>query len=537
MEEIQPEIVEEATPTQEEPIKTQEPIKDVNTFWQRLDEVLQLVKSGGTVNNKLESILETFEETTQINQTPYRSFIFQPERMSISSNDDVLPSNQVSLNDLDNGGHQQAETFSQFRIRFAKSLVNVKSIQLLSAVIPNATQNIPDDQCIFYYYRLRNLITANLGAWAAPTIYFPGDIVTLGGNTYACITDSQGINPSVTYWAITSQKATTAWNIATAYVPGNLVLYNGFSYICITANTQITPGVIYWTQFTLPVDTTRPNYYDLNPYRIEIVSLKPTFGYPYEFTGDALLYNRTFQDYNDLLTTLNACANNAQTASIPGDVVFLFNNTLNKFQVQGTETANGYFYLPCGYEDKNIDTLMTSINYTAGNEGTSALLLGYDSNLIYSPNYTLNLRLGFTWNGIFLNPSAINPYTDTSLAQNVYWYMRSQDPIYGPNLWTPNLLTANSYCDLVNTSCVRIYCDTTFGSTQDGVGNGGLLSIVPVNTTNLGVAFYQNNFNNPLTKIPKIIPEMNIRLINDQGLPYYLPNSATVTLEIAMEYY
>ena len=115
--------------------------------------------------------------------------------------------------------------------------------------------------------------------------------------------------------------------------------------------------------------------------------------------------------------------------------------------------------------------------------------------------------------------------------------MRGKDPVYLPPDWTPNLLTANSYADLVNTSCVRVYCDTTFGSTQDSTGGGGLLSIVPVNTTNLGVGFYQNNFNNPLTKIPRIIPEINIRLLNDLGQPYLLPNSATVTLELAMEYY
>ena len=153
MESIQPEIVEEATPTPvtEEPVKTQAPITDVGTFWQRLDEVLQLVKSGGTANNKLESILETFEETAQINQTPYRSFIFQPERMSITSNDDVIPNNEVVVEVVTkNGGHQPAETFSQFRIRFEKSLVNVKSIQLLSAVIPNAIQNIPDNQLIYH---------------------------------------------------------------------------------------------------------------------------------------------------------------------------------------------------------------------------------------------------------------------------------------------------------------------------------------------------------------------------------------------------
>ena len=71
---------------------------------------------------------------------------------------------------------------------------------------------------------------------------------------------------------------------------------------------------------------------------------------------------------------------------------------------------------------------------------------------------------------------------------------------------------------------------------QDPQNLDGLLSLVPINATNLGVSFYQNNFNNPLTKIPDNITQIGITMLNDQGLPFYMPNSAVVLLELAVEY-
>jgi hypothetical protein len=74
------------------------------------------------------------------------------------------------------------------------------------------------------------------------------------------------------------------------------------------------------------------------------------------------------------------------------------------------------------------------------------------------------------------------------------------------------------------------------GSTQDSNGKAGLLSVVPMNASNLAVGYYQNNFNNPLTKVPDIISEIQILLVTESGDPFYLPNSAVVTLEMYVLY-
>lgn len=472
----------EETPEEEEAA----PTKSVKNFWERLDEVFQ---QNSDLRNKINEIVDQFPSEQRVNQGPYRSFVFQPDRISLSSNEDVLPSTQLAGVALSQGGHAAAETFSAFRVRLQRSLVNVKSLQLLSCVIPNAVQNIPDNQVIFFYYRLRTVANSNQGVYNGATNYLAGDIVTFGINTFVCMKANTGLQPIAPYLGV------------------------------------------YWLQITLPANTARPNYYDLNSDRMQYLYLPPTFVSPPEESPLAQrgAYNRTFQTYADLVTALNVAAQYYST--IANDVTFEFDEQQNKIVLvpNPTNLANGYFYVPCGYEDPNLSTV------------ASQLFLIYPG--IYADGYTLNLRLGYTWNGLFPNPFSLsNIYANNTFSDNIYFYMRPADPNYAAGLqWDQNILTFNSYADLVNTSCVRIYADCTFGSTEEGqirqlTQQSGLLSIVPVNTTNLGVGFYQNNFNNPLTKVPNIISEIGITMLTDQGQPYLLPNSATVLLELGITY-
>ena len=491
--EVEPETttqVEPETTTQEEPA----PTKSVKTFWNRLDEVLALVKQGREENTSLESILEQFEDSVQLNQTEYRSFIFQPERVSLSSNDDIKAFTARQDRALNLAGHAWAERFSTFRINFKKALRNVKSIQLLSAVIPNAIQNIPDNQVCFFWYKVRPISIANFGAYNNAFSYTPGDIVTFLGNTFVCRQPTVGAQP-----------------------------------------TGVFLGPI-WIQITLPADATRPNYYDLNPYRMYVVYLFPTFGLPQEslLAANERSFNKTFVDYDDLVTSLNYCMTQVgllgNTNAISNDITFAYDAITNKIQMipRPSQVALGFYYMPAGYDDPNIQLFM--------NLPDTQTFFGVNLPGCYEPQITLNYRLGFTWNGVFPNPFTTPNVWGVDFTNSIYWYLRPKDPAYIVP-WAQNLLTANSYGDLVNTSCVRLYTDITLGSTEDSGGQAGLLSIIPVNTTNLGVGFYQNNFSNPLTKIVRNITEIGITMLNDQGQPYYLPNSATVLLELALTYY
>ena len=515
LQEILPLPTEEALPVAEEAPVSQE-TKSVKNFWERLDEVFNLSKQ---TNQNLEEILEQFPNVQKLNQD-FKSAIFQPERLSICSNDDAqsnisLGTSQSVAPFSNTQGHVPGEKFSSFRIRLKRPLRNVKSIQLLSAVIPNAIQNIPDDSVFFFYYKIRAVNLAYQGDWNIGSTYTKGSLITYLGNVYALNTT----------------------DIASAPSP-----------------PDINPS---YTLTGQPCNVDRPNYYDLIPENIEYVYLTPTYFYPPDtvslLPNSQQFFNRTFQNYADLVAALNYCASqNPGNCSIPGDVSFQYNPVLNKIVMipNPAEITAGYYYLPCGYEDPNIATFMSSqalINFL-GIGATTA------RSFEFHPGYTLNSRLGYTWNGLFQNPFSLSDaFSDLAFQGSLYYYLRRKDPEFLPGPppapylpgWGNNSITFNSYCDLVNTSCVRIYTDFTFGSTQDSLGSlntesqpvlQGLLSIVPVNASNLGVGFYQNNFSNPLTKIPQNITEIGITLLNDQGQPYLLPNSATVLLELAVDY-
>lgn len=523
---------EENTPEESTLVSSeQEPTKSVKNFWERLDEVFQMNVESAKMREKLDDLLENFPQVERTNPQ-YKSFIFQPDRVAISSNEDQQPSSTLSIWTASgeqlpySSGLGTTQQFSSFRVRLPKSLVNVKSIQLLSAVIPNATQNIPNNQTLFFYYQMRDLSNSIFPYQVGVTRY-PGDIVTFFGSTYVLqAIDNGAVQP-----------------------PNN----PNFFLINLTG-----------------VKLTRPNYWDLNFYRIQIVGMNPSFNYLIEPENNT--QNRTFTDYQDLESCLNACAGSLVNASADGDVSFVYNQLANKFVFVGEKqaTASGpntgkYYYLPCGYEDPNISLAIENalqfqtdrnfnINTPIGQTLTQLAGFPIQKSIseIWSPGYNLALRLGFTWNGILPNPfSQLDMYNTPafssylSLPNLARPFLRPQDPGITPVINDPaQSLIFNSYADLVNTSCVRIYTDVALASTDEGVAPnptqqnlGGLLSVIPVNATNLGVGFYQNNFNNPLKKVPRIISEFGIRMVNDQGQPFYLPNSATVILELAIEYY
>lgn len=536
--------MEEQAPTQEITIDAEQPVKeatkDVGTFWERLDQVLQLNLQAAQMRERVDDLLEEFPDRVN-NREDRNSFLFQPERLLISSNDDVQPPSfqtdpSIAFSYAPNT--LLSQYFSQFRIRLKRALVNVKSIQMLSAVLPNVIQNIPDNSIIFLYYRLRNITNSIQGAWDDTTIYDAGDIVfpTTPTEYYVCQEYNSNVGPEDNYWIQVGYiQDAPIWNATTTYSTGQQVQYNGqFWQSTQNNNVNVKPGFLYWVPVDLPDDLDRPNYWDLNEDHLCSVYLDPTVVLPeaYNPATNPLLFNRTFQDYQDLLSSINFAATQGPNATHVNDISFNYDATLNKFIFEPQNIDEEYYYLPAGFEDPNVTSYLQTFGDLYG--------------VPLSPGYTLNLRMGFTWNGRMPNPFEQNPYSNDYFPKSIYAFLRPIDPAltqppYNLQAWGTNVVTANSYADLVNTSCVRIYCDCIFGSTQDSDNTNrsdaeGLLSVVPVATNNLGVAFYQNNFNNPLTKIPGIITEIGIRLVNDQGLPFYLPNSATCLLELGITY-
>jgi hypothetical protein len=101
-------------------------------------------------------------------------------------------------------------------------------------------------------------------------------------------------------------------------------------------------------------------------------------------------------------------------------------------------------------------------------------------------------------------------------------------------------LIFNAYPNLVYSPTVSIYTNIVFGSTvessETNTNTNGLLQVIPVNTNQLGISFFQSTFNRPLRKVAEIVDNIQIVLLTDRGLPYWIPNGTNVSIELGFSY-
>jgi hypothetical protein len=95
---------------------------------------------------EIQQLLDQFPDRIDVGNENYKSYIYQPDRVSINSRQSG--SYVIAKND------QDSETFSQFTVSLEKPLLKVQSLQLLRATIPNPQTSIPNTELIFFYYRI-----------------------------------------------------------------------------------------------------------------------------------------------------------------------------------------------------------------------------------------------------------------------------------------------------------------------------------------------------------------------------------------------
>jgi hypothetical protein len=404
----------------------------------------------------MEKLIEDLELTNSAKQyaAEFGNYINQPEKVQISSNDGLdLQASQ---------DNNVEEEFSSFSVRLPRSINGAKKCQINRIALPAPTTNIPDHDCVFWYYRL------------------PKDPV-----------------------------------------------YN------------------------------RPVAID--PFYLKCVRLLPSF-YHKEIMptayGPNCGYNRIFTDYQDLANEL-AKSCQYDTPFNPyflsydnGGIMISYDSERNKFYYTGNVTDGSYYYLSAGYSDVNIMTAERSPNQNipappikAGQilqgDTEDDTGLSWQEGQPYKKYRTLNLRLGFTWDGVNLN------FTSSYTGANVALVNRLR-PL--PTYWlsdgllaaTPNRATtrytANSYACLVYTNVVNVYCDFMGPGTLDSTKNINLLASIPMATNSLGVAFYQASMDNIITKIPPDIYTMTFYFKDDLGDDYQFSNQAVISMEINFGY-
>ena len=456
----------------------------------------------------MEKLLELFPDE-KITLKQYRSFVNQPERIQITSQEDI---NDYDPNTL--------TSYYNFRVTLPRPALNVKSLQLARASIPNCIPSLPDTETTWWYYAL-------------PTVS-PGNIYE----------DNAGVPGDLAYTFDTSGNVYTPVNVL---VPDAAVYFDSGNFAIGVHNylfdlTTVKPGNVsvaciengdtdYWIEYTSPQRATlRPNF-------LRYVRLVPSYAQPElmdNFTGG---FNRTFTDYDDLVTELNNATvddpldgelSNEVVGTfkfVPKQIAFEYNTRFNKIVFTGLDPL--FSYCPAASDDENwleaAKELQVRDRQNTRFQFSGAIQIVQP----YAPFRDLNLRLGFNFATYppgenFLNMlRPIPPYINTTpVLQDFSKYDH----------------VAPGYADLVYSSCCHIYCDITGGSTVDSLLNKALLASVPLNTPNLGVGFHSLPLNNPLTKIVEQINEIYIELRTDTGQPFYLGNNGIISLEFILTY-
>jgi hypothetical protein len=398
----------------------------------------------------MEELLAQFPTQENLEQK-YRSFIFQPERVSLNSRQTLANlSSQVGGNIADELGtlYPPNDVYYQFRCELKSPLLRVRTLELLRASIPNAVPSIPNDECFFFYYRV----------------------------------DSEGgISPNY---------------------------------------EQFTPENIYCIYLYPQGFLTPPTWY-VN---------QNTYG-----------WNTAFPDYDSLVTALNKAsqANDVRLGArfIANDISFTYDANLNKITMKGNnifdESDNmQYFYSPVGWADPNLIPVIAELKASFQNPDDPDNL-GTIPIDINTDGYTLNRRLGFTFNG--LNIDEPLSLLQTQILRTRILPMTDTDVAYTPANANPNY-TAESFCDLVNTGNIFLYADIVGGSTQDTNTEDRLLAVIPASASSLAVVFGESKIPCELTKTSEDIYNITFTMRDDKGKPFYIPTNAYVNLELKVTY-
>lgn len=99
-----------------------------------------------------ETLTAHFPTHTEGETQDYKSFIFQPERVSVNSR--ISQNENTSAIAGQESSFFLQESFYQFSNTLKKPVLHAKSFELLRATIPAPTNSIPETESIFFYYKI-----------------------------------------------------------------------------------------------------------------------------------------------------------------------------------------------------------------------------------------------------------------------------------------------------------------------------------------------------------------------------------------------
>lgn len=273
--------------------------------------------------------------------------------------------------------------------------------------------------------------------------------------------------------------------------------------------------------FQLPTAVAVPSIFNLKCIRLYPSNYLPPAGF------SAYTVNRNFNTPSDLVSALNTAASvggdNATYNTLwgQGDIVFAYNSTLKQIEVTGNTPTK--FYAIAGWNDPIVRTVLAnpSIFLTTPN----AFGGGVTAQPVLAQT-TLNLRLGYAYSGTTRVPNSAGNASARSQYANV-----------GNNSFPyAQVILADSYPNLVYTNNIYLYTNFCNGSSVTSNNRHNLLAVLPVNAISFGIVQYVAATTNLLTKLSQTIQNITIEMRDDNDIPYYLPDSAVVNVELAFSY-
>jgi hypothetical protein len=479
----------------------------------------------------LRAILDNLEaEAANKNTLVTGLYINQPEKIAVSSNN----AEQAQL--TYNGQFQNS--FANFTVTLPRPALDVKSIELLSANIPQCQVNIPDESLIFFYYRIK---TQNDFTYTK-TIFL--EQPNLDNIHYIRLL------PSYYKQELVQNYPTLGFNKT----------FNNYTELAAELAKACANDLIYLKRPVSPAfDEFIPNdisityNQDINKFEMEGNNAFTQWDFIESWNGLNTWVVNSIVTYNNIVYI--AIQNVAPTNTAP-DV-----DTSN-WQVY---TGQYYTYLSAGYEDPNVYSFAQTIqdlSFTWDFDFRNLSNL-YQFALYSIPPQpiaqyqTLNLRLGFSWDGIFtwddntiLTGIIGDVYQNGSIPCMLFNRLRpvpyyqlllgspglGTQPLDSGDPYTATIYTADNFCNLVYSSIINIYTNIIGPSTVDTERNNNLLATVPLACNNLGITFYEPRISNKLTRITKDIYTIYLEFRREDGQPYYFSNNAIITITLGLTY-
>jgi hypothetical protein len=232
--------------------------------------------------------------------------------------------------------------------------------------------------------------------------------------------------------------------------------------------------------------------------------------------------NRIFQSPSDLAAALTLAAaaggddDTYNTLFAAGDVTFTYNSTFNQIFFTGTDPA--LFYCNAGYNDPIVLASQRSDDIVIPNQD------GSTQRQPSTPGFTLNLRVGYAMDGVQRPRGAGSNLVSNSCANLT-------------GITFAGAVPPDTYPDLNYSSNMYIYSNIVGNSGYGAYGRKNLLGVIPMNVPIGGVANFDGHGTAAYaTKVASEIYSVDIELRDDANMPFLLPDSANVNLEINILY-